>query len=104
MHGRVNFISGGQCSATFVDNDGTRYSNNIAMKIDDSTYVFGKNAGGYLKMVAVDSSGKKTKIRYIGPYGKAPEVVTKERWESGRDINNVDYYNVEDVSMGCIGM
>ena len=74
------------------------------MKIDASTYVFGKNTEGYLKMVAVDLSGMKIESRTLGPENSAPKVLTKESWDNGNVESDVDYYNVEDVSMECIGM
>ena len=98
------FVSDGLCSATFVTNEGNRHPNIVAVKIDDSTYVFGKNTEGFLKMVAVDLLGTKTEIRHLGPYNNAPEFVTKERWENGIRMSNVNYYNVEGVNMNCIGM
>ena len=93
-----NILSDKQCTATFVDNEGNKYLNNVAVKIDENTFVFGHTHSGYLKMVGVDSAGKKTQARYqVAGDG----VVTNQKWESGI-VTGVNY-NVEDVRMDCIG-
>ena len=81
-----------------MDNEGNRYLNNIAVKIDESTYVFGHLHKGIVKMVAVDSTGKTIQSRY---HDAGEGAATKEKWESGSDTSIK--YNVEDVSMDCIG-
>ena len=86
-----------------MDNLGRKFSNTVGVKIDDNLYVFGKNTGGWLKMVAVDRTGANIKQRYIGPQNNAPHVVTKELWEGGID-NSYPIYDVEDVNMACVGM
>ena len=97
-------LSGDLCTATLVTNQGSRYSNIAAVKINANTYVFGKNTEGYLKMVAVDSLGMKIESRTLGPENSAPKVLTKETWDNGIVEIDVDHYNVEDVSMDCIGV
>ena len=97
----IEMIEG--CSATFVTNERNRHPNVDAVKIHANLYVFGKNTEGYLKMVGVNHAGSKTEIRYLGPYNNAPRFVTKERWEKGTVLSDVNYYSVDDVSMNCIG-
>ena len=81
-----------------MDNEGNRYLNNIPVKIDENTYVFGHTHKGWVKMVGVDSTGEKIQARYE----KAVDyLVTKQKWERST-VTSLNY-NVEDVSMDCIG-
>ena len=98
----IEIIEG--CSATLLTNERNSHPNIGAVQIHANLYVFGKNTEGYLKMVGVNHAGSKTEIRYLGPYNNAPKFVTKDRWERGIVLSNVNYYNVDDVSMNCIGM
>ena len=102
----IYLLSGDQCTATFVTNEGNKFPNTVGVRIDDNTYVFGQNTEGWLKMVAVDSTGAMLATRY-GPYinsdENGPTVVTKERWESGT-TNDTFVYSAEDVNMACIGI
>ena len=93
-------FSSGKCTATFVDNEKNRFPNTVAVKIDDNTYIFGRNTMGLLKMVAVDSRGYTIMTRHLGPQSSAPDVVTKENWEKGTGGGR---YNVENIQMDCIG-
>tara|TARA_A100001015_G_scaffold204032_1_gene228009 strand:- start:861 stop:1178 length:318 start_codon:yes stop_codon:yes gene_type:complete len=100
----IYIVSVALCTATFVDNEGNKYLNTIAAKIDENTYVFGQIQGGYHKMVGVNTRGKKTGIRYVWCKKSCKEpngAVTRQNWGSGRDVNI--NYNVEDVKMDCIG-
>ena len=81
-----------------MDDEGNKYLNSVAARIDENTYVFGNINGGLLKMVAVDSTGKTIQSRY---HDAGEGAATKEKWESGSDTSIK--YNVEDVSMDCIG-
>ena len=81
-----------------MDNEGNRYVNKIAVRIDDNTYVFGEPLGGTLKMVAVNSKGQRIVSRY---HDVEDGVITKEKWQNSQIY---DHYNVADVSMDCVGM
>ena len=81
-----------------MDNEGNRYLNNIAVKIDENTYVFGHTHKGVVKMVGVDSTGEKLQARYETA---GDGIVTKQTWESGT-VTSLNY-NVDDVRMDCIG-
>ena len=87
-----------------MTNEGNKFPNTVGVKTDYNTYVFGQNTEGYLKMVAVNSTGAMITTRH-GP-GIAldqigPNAVTKERWESGA---NGGEYSAEDVNMACVGI
>ena len=99
------FFSEGQCTATFVDDGGIKFFNNIAIMADPNTFVFGTYLDldlDRLQMISVDATGKRTGTGRIGPSNDAPGVVTKENWESS-DKLSLDY-NVEDMNMACVGM
>ena len=66
--------------------------------------MFGRNTEGYLKMVAVNSTGAMLRTRHgpaIATDQIGPNDVTKERWESG---TNGGEYSAEDVNMACAGI
>ena len=83
-----------------MDNDKNRFPKTVAVKIDDNTYIFGRNTQGLLKMVAVDSRGHPIMTRHLGPQFSAPDAVTMENWKKGTDGGR---YNVENIQMDCIG-
>ena len=82
-----------------MDNEGNQFTNNVGLKIDGSTYVFGKNTGIWLKMVAYDASGTHVENRYAGPENSAPQTVTKDVWENA---NRGGYYTVDNMNEFCV--
>ena len=97
-------LQGERCTSTFVTNEGNKFPNTVGVKTDYNTYVFGQNTEGYLKMVAVNSTGAILTTRHgpgIASDQMGPNAVTKERWESG---TNGGEYSAEDVNMACVGI
>lgn len=88
----------GDCTATFVDNEGGRHRNIVGVRLQNGNMVFGVNQGGYLKMVEVDRQGNVQQRRFLG--GGATSV-TETRYYRG-DWTNVSY-NIEDADLGCMG-
>ena len=87
-----------------MTNEGNKFPNTVGVKTDYNTYVFGQNTEGYLKMVAVNSTGSMLTTRHgpgIAPDDIGPNAVTTKRWESG---TNGGEYSAEDVNMACIGI
>ena len=82
-----------------MDNEGNQFTNNIGLKIDASTYVFGKNTGTWLKMVAYDASGNRVENRHAGPANSAPQTVTKDVWENA---NKGGDYTVKSMNEFCV--
>ena len=82
-----------------MDNEGNQFTNNVGLKIDGSTYVFGKNTGQWLKMVAYDASGTHVENRHSGPQNNAPQTVTKDVWENA---NKGGDYTVTNLNEFCV--
>jgi len=94
------------CTATFADPKGNRYLYIAAVKISDSTYVFGHAHEGVLRMMARiydnDNVTYTTKDRFIKTAHHGDVVVTAEKWDKGEDgIGNVGG-NWDDITMDCI--
>ncbi len=89
------------CSATFVDNEGNQSPNNVGLKIEQNVYVFGKDTGNWLKMVAYDASGNLVENRYSDTSTKhnAPQTVTKDVWENA---NKGGDYSVKNMNEFCV--
>ena len=86
-----------------MDNEGNQFPNNIGLKIDQNTYIFGKNTGDWLKMVAYDmsvvSQPLRVESRYSGPKNSAPQTVTKEVWENA---NIGGDYTINNMNEFCV--
>ena len=82
-----------------MDNVGAEYPNAVGLKIDQNTYVFGKNTGDWLKMVAYDISGRRIESRHSGPKNSAPQTVTKDVWENATKGGD---YTIKNMNSHCL--
>lgn len=78
-------------TGTFVCNEGKKFPNQKAVKIDANTWVFGGYSGGWFKMVSVDAKGKKKENRHT-----KTRKVTKSSWARANKGGN---YNVQGVKI-----
>ena len=82
-----------------------RYLYIVAVKISDSTYVFGHAHEGVLRMIAyIYDNGTVTEIkdRFIKTAHHEDVLVTAEKWDKGEegDGNVIGYW--QDISMDCM--
>ena len=83
------------CKATVIDNEGNRYPDRSPIIIDENTFVFGVQHGGYWKMISVTANGAKIENRFMSD----SQAFTAETWAAAAKISptgRVQYY-VENV-------
>ena len=96
----IMFMAGGSkpCLATFVDNVGNESPGKTPLEIDDNTFVFGHDDGGWYKMVALNSLGNKTENRYMS----SGNELTAANWEAANRGGSYSATNVQLCDEGHI--